>query len=174
MTSGYKFSLQKLLEIREEKEEESKRLFTESQRQKQITENELSNMRDSYDKYKGIKPGEDVIYQKIKRNYLLALESGIKNKEKELVVKSREVEVRRVDLKQRQVDRKIVETLKEKQYRAFIKEQDRIEQINNDIINILEIIQENSETAKESACASQDLTAQAETLNKMIQRFKIE
>ena len=132
MASGYKFSLQKLLEIREEKEEESKRLFTESQRQKQITENELSNMRDSYDKYKGIKPGEDVIYQKIKRNYLLALESGIKNKEKELVVKSREVEVRRIDLKQRQVDRKIVETLKEKQYRAFIKEQDRIEQINND------------------------------------------
>ena len=120
MASGYKFSLQKLLEIREEKEEESKRLFTESQRQKQITENELSNMRDSYDKYKGIRPGEDVIYQKIKRNYLLALESGIKNKEKELVVKSREV------------DRKIVETLKEKQYRAFIKEQDRIEQINND------------------------------------------
>ncbi|MEO2507042.1 flagellar export protein FliJ [Clostridium paraputrificum] len=132
MASGYKFSLQKLLEIREEKEEESKRLFTESQRQKQITENELNNMRDSYDKYKGIRPGEDVIYQKIKRNYLLALESGIKSKEKELVVKSREVEVRRIDLKQRQVDRKIVETLKEKQYRDFIKEQDRIEQINND------------------------------------------
>ena len=132
MASGYKFSLQKLLEIREEKEEESKRLFTESQRQKQITENELNNMRDSYDKYKGIRPGEDVIYQKIKRNYLLALESGIKSKEKELVVKSREVEVRRIDLKQRQVDRKIVETLKEQQYRAFIKEQDRIEQINND------------------------------------------
>ena len=132
MASGYKFSLQKLLEIRGEKEEESKRLFTESQRQKQITENELNNMRDSYDKYKGIRPGEDVIYQKIKRNYLLALESGIKSKEKELVVKSREVEVRRIDLKQRQADRKIVETLKEKQYRAFIKEQDRIEQINND------------------------------------------
>ena len=132
MASGYKFSLQKLLEIRGEKEEESKRLFTESQRQKQITENELNNMRDSYDKYKGIRPGEDVIYQKIKSNYLLALESGIKSKEKELVVKSREVEVRRIDLKQRQVDRKIVETLKEKQYRAFIKEQDRIEQINND------------------------------------------
>ena len=132
MASGYKFSFQKLLEIRGEKEEESKRLFTESQRQKQITENELNNMRDSYDKYKGIRPGEDVIYQKIKRNYLLALESGIKSKEKELVVKSREVEVRRIDLKQRQVDRKIVETLKEKQYRAFIKEQDRIEQINND------------------------------------------
>lgn len=132
MTSGYKFSLQKLLEIREEKEEESKRLFTESQRQKQIIENELSNMRESYDKYKGIRPDEDVIYQKIKRNYLLALEFGIKSKEKELVIKSREVEVRRSDLKQRQVDRKIVETLKEKQYRAFIKEQDRIEQINND------------------------------------------
>ena len=49
-----------------------------------------------------------------------------------------------------------------------------IKQINNDIISILEIIQENSKTAKESACASQDLTTQAETLNKMIQRFKIQ
>ena len=144
MASGYKFSLQKLLEIRGEKEEESKRLFTESQRQKQITENELNNMRDSYDKYKGIRPGEDVIYQKIKRNYLLALESGIKSKEKELVVKSREVEVRRIDLKQRQVDRKIVETLKEKQYRAFIKEQDRIEQINNDEFALYAYIRDKS------------------------------
>ena len=42
------------------------------------------------------------------------------------------MEARRSDLKQRQIDRKIVETLKDKQYTAFLKEQDRIEQINND------------------------------------------
>lgn len=132
MANGYKFSLQKLLEIREDKEEESKRNFTESQRQKQRTENELNNLRESYDHYKGIRPGEDVIYQKVKRNYLFAIESGIKNKEKELVIKAREVEFRRNDLKQKQMDRKTVETLKEKQYTSYIKEQNRIEQINND------------------------------------------
>lgn len=132
MASGYKFRLEKLLEMREEKEEESKRLFTESQRKKQETEAELNNLKDNYEKYKGIRPGEDIIYQKVKRNYLIALEGAIKKKEKELVIRLRELEMRRSDLKQRQVDRKSVETLKENQYREFIKEQDRIEQINND------------------------------------------
>ena len=62
MGKGYKFSLQKVLEIREEKEEESKRLFSESQSNKIKTENELNSLKDQYENYKGIKPGEDVIY----------------------------------------------------------------------------------------------------------------
>ena len=40
MAQRYRFSLQKLLEIREEKEEESKRLFTETKNRKIATENE--------------------------------------------------------------------------------------------------------------------------------------
>lgn len=132
MANGYKFSLQKLLEMREEKEEESKRKFSESKKAKIQTENELNSMREDFDKYKGIKPGEDVVYQKIKRRYLVALEVGIKNKEKELVAKERDLEVRRLDLKEKQVDRKTVAKLKEKDYAKFIKEQNRIEQISND------------------------------------------
>ncbi|MGG7176578.1 flagellar export protein FliJ [Clostridium paraputrificum] len=132
MPKGYKFGLQKLLEIREDKEEESKRNFTESQRQKQRTENELNNLKDNYNKYKGIKPGEDIIYQKVKRNYLFALENGISTKEKELVLRERDLEFKRRDLKQKQIDRKTVAKLKENQYNSYIKEQDRIEQINND------------------------------------------
>ena len=111
MANGYKFSLQKLLEMREEKEEESKRKFSESKKAKIQTENELNSMREDFDKYKGIKPGEDVVYQKIKRRYLVALEVGIKNKEKELVAKERDLEVRRLDLKEKQVDRKTVAKL---------------------------------------------------------------
>lgn len=38
MAEKFKFSLDKLLEIRQDKEEESKRIFTETQRQKQNTE----------------------------------------------------------------------------------------------------------------------------------------
>ncbi|NLK94066.1 MAG: flagellar export protein FliJ [Clostridiales bacterium] len=132
MAVAYKFSLEKLLEIREDREEESKRKFSKSKEEKMKTEEELNNLKDSYNKYKGIKPGEDVIYQKIKRNYLFALQGGIKNKEKELVIKSRELEVRRLDLKEKQKDRKTVSRLKEKKCEEFIKEQNRIEQINND------------------------------------------
>ena len=96
------------------------------------TEEELHDLNTSYNKYKGLKPGEDVIYQKVKRNYLIALESGIKNKEKELVIKEKELEIRRQDLEHKQVDRKTVSRLKEKQYDSYVNEQNRIEQLNND------------------------------------------
>ncbi|MDY3828850.1 MAG: flagellar export protein FliJ [Clostridium sp.] len=132
MAQRYRFSLQKLLEIREEKEEESKRLFNETKNRKIATENELKELRELYENYKGIKPGETVIYQKIKRQYLKALEFGIKEKEKELELREKELEQRRLDLKEKQIERKTVSKLKEKQYESYQKEQNRIEQLNND------------------------------------------
>ncbi len=132
MAQRYRFSLQKLLEIREEKEEESKRLFTETKNRKIATENELKELRELYENYKGIKPGETVIYQKIKRQYLKALEFGIKEKEKELELREKELEQRRLELKEKQIERKTVSKLKEKQYESYQKEQNRIEQLNND------------------------------------------
>lgn len=128
----FKFSLDKLLEIREQQEEESKRIFTESKRLKMKVESELNKMVEDYDNYKGIKPNEDVVYQKIKRRYLFALENGIKEKKKELKRRERDLEKKREDLKKKQVDRKTVSKLKEKQYLSFVKEQNRIEQLNND------------------------------------------
>ena len=132
MSQGYKFSLEKLLEIREDREEESKRKFTESKKSKLKTEGELNELKDNLSKYRGIKPNEDVIYQKIKRRYLFALEAGIKNKEKELAAKERELEIRRRDLQEKQIERKTVSKLKEKDYSSFLKEQNRLEQISND------------------------------------------
>lgn len=41
MAEKFKFSLDKLLDIRREKEEESKRLFTESQREKERLKKKL-------------------------------------------------------------------------------------------------------------------------------------
>ena len=134
MSQKYKFRLQKLLELREEKEEESKRLFSESQNNKIKTEKDLQELKDKYESYRGIKPGEDVIYQKVKRNYLYAIDAGIKNKEKELVIRERELEKRRNDLKEKQIDRKTVATLKDKQYNSYVKEQDRLEVIEIDEI----------------------------------------
>jgi flagellar FliJ protein len=114
------------------KEEESKRLFTESQREKKKIEERLEELNCNYNKYKGISPDEDIIYQKLKRYYIQGIQSGIRTAEKDLVVKNQEIEKRRVDLTVKQMERKTVQTLKDKKYNAYIKEQDRIEQINID------------------------------------------
>ncbi|WP_160670708.1 flagellar export protein FliJ [Clostridium sp. C8-1-8] len=132
MPNGFKFSLQKVLDIRVEKEEESKILFQKTQKEKTMIEQKINEMHESFEQYKSIKSGESGAYQKIKRNYLNALSAGIKSKEKELENKDRELTYRREDLKQKQIDKKTVEILKEKRYEAFIKEQDRQEQIAND------------------------------------------
>ncbi|OOM16239.1 flagellar export protein FliJ [Clostridium saccharobutylicum] len=132
MAERFKFGLDKLLEMRREKEEESKRLFNESQRAKKQIEEKLENLKGNYHKYKGISPNEDVVYQKLKRYYLQGLQSGIKSTENELVLRNDEIDKRRKELTEKQIERKTVETLKDKKYIAYIKEQDRIEQINSD------------------------------------------
>ncbi len=134
MAEKFKFSLDKLLEIRQDKEEESKRIFTETQRQKQKTEKKLNQLKFNYDKYNGIVPGEDVVYQKLKRYYLQGLETGIKETEKDLVLKDKKVNEARNDLVSKQVDRKTVEILKEKKLLEHIKEEERVEQVNLDEI----------------------------------------
>ena len=132
MAERFKFGLEKLLEIRVAKEEESKRLFTESQREKKVIEEKLEELNENYHKYKGISPHEDVIYQKLKRYYIQGIENGIMSTEKDLENKNLEVDKRRRDLTEKQMQRKTVQTLKDKKYSAYVKEQDRIEQINLD------------------------------------------
>lgn len=129
MSENFKFGLEKLLEIRIEKEEESKGNFTKTQREKQKTEEKLNELKGNYDKYNGIKKGETLIYQKIKKNYLFALDKGINETEKELITKAKELEIRRSDLIKKQIDRKTVDILKERQLMEFNKEEDRKEQL---------------------------------------------
>jgi len=132
LAERFKFGLDKLLEIRKEKEEESKRLFTESQREKKKIEEKLEELNENYHKYKGIAPDEDIVYQKLKRYYIQGVQSGIKSNEKDLVIKNQEVDKKRRDLTVKQMERKTVQTLKDKKYDSYVKEQDRVEQINLD------------------------------------------
>jgi len=134
LSQKFKFRLDKLLEIRIDKEEECKRVFNDIQRQKKQIEDKLDDLCDNYEKYKGIKPNEDVVYQKLKRYYLQGLQNGITETEKQLVKKEEEVEVKRCELKQKQIERKTVETLKDKKYASYIKEENRVEQITIDEI----------------------------------------
>lgn len=132
MAERFKFGLEKLLEIRIAKEEESKRLFTESQREKKKVEGKLEELKQNYHKYKGITPHEDVVYQKLKRYYIQGIQNGIESTKKDLEIKNHEVNKRRDELTIKQMERKTVQTLKDKKYTAYVKEQDRIEQINLD------------------------------------------
>jgi flagellar FliJ protein len=128
----FKFSLQKLLDIRTDKEEKSKQSFVEAQRQKQLVQNKLNELKANYDKHKVFNKNESIVEQKIKNNYLYALNIGINQANKDLEKKNKIVEEKREELKQNQIERKTVEIIKEKKQVAFITEQNRIEQVNND------------------------------------------
>jgi flagellar protein FliJ len=132
MVEGYKFKLQKLLDIREDKEEESKRHFKEAQIQKEKIEDRLTSLKGSYNKYRTSNSDGSLIQQKMKHIYLNALNSSIIEAKNELQKKIVVLDEKREALKQRQIERKTVEILKEKQLQAFIKEQALIEQKAND------------------------------------------
>lgn len=130
--SKYNFRLQKLLDIRLDKEEESKRNFTEAQNQKLKVETKLEELNANYEKYRNIQGNESVIKRRITHIYLNAINYSINEASEELVQKEKILEDKRYDLKQKQIDRKTVEILKEKGEKAFLKEQNLIEQRNND------------------------------------------
>ncbi|MDD6770678.1 MAG: flagellar export protein FliJ [Inconstantimicrobium porci] len=129
MANRFKFDLQKVLEIREDKEKESVRLFKDSQEAVINAESELRNLNEKYDEYKIIRKNESAAFQKIKRNYINSLAGVIKQKEKELLVKKNDLERRRRDLLEKQKEKKTVEIIKNKRYDQFIKEENRKEQV---------------------------------------------
>ena len=122
MRNKFKFSLEKLLEMRKTREEEGKKLFNSSQNELQNSINKLNELNSNYEKYNGIIPGESLVYQKIKKNYLIALNKGIQQTEIEIEKKQKEVDYRREQLRVRQIERKTVDILREKKYNEFISE----------------------------------------------------
>jgi flagellar protein FliJ len=128
----YKFPLQKLLNIRISKEDESVRNFHESLRQRSLTEEKLNNLKDDYKKHRGHKNEDTIVERKIKNNYINALNKNIDQTKHELIKRTEYVELTREDLKQKQIDRKTVEILKEKRQEIFNKEEEEKERKAND------------------------------------------
>lgn len=134
MGNGFEFKLEKILDMRKKKEEESARIFKKAESEKEVIKNKLNDLEDSYKKYNNVSNNETVAYQKIKRIYVQNVTKAIEKTKKDLESKVIEVSNKREDVIFRQVERKTVEKLKEKQYESFIKEQNRIEKIENDEI----------------------------------------
>ncbi|RXI37470.1 flagellar export protein FliJ [Clostridium tetani] len=129
---GYKFNLQKLLDIRKDREEQCKIQFQNAQKLKMDIENKLISLKDSYRRYSSEISEESVVNRKIRHQYLINVSHNIELTIEELKKREAEVEKVRISLKQKQIERKTVETLREKDKNAFIKEQNLLEQKAND------------------------------------------
>lgn len=117
--------------MRADKEEESKRLFKEAQLEREGAEQKLNSLKNDYNKYR-TSESKNLVEQKLKHMYLNALNLSIVEADAALKQKNEKLEERREQLKQKQIERKTVETLKDKQFKAFAKEQELIEQKTND------------------------------------------
>lgn len=130
--SKYKFRLQKILDMRKNKEEESIINFKEAQNQKNIAKDKLDNLKDQYTKYSAIKSCESIIHKKIKYQYLTSLNYCINEATIELNKKNEILNVAREDLSKKRIDRKTVELLKDKREQEYLELEKSKEQKNND------------------------------------------
>ena len=128
----FDFKLQKLLDLRNNKEEESKLNFSKAQDDKINAEKNLNKLNLNYSKYGETRKYGNVAQQKITQFYLNSLSICISEANAELKKKKMILEEKRLDLKQKQIDRKTVDILKDKQKSKYVKEANDIEQRNND------------------------------------------
>lgn len=142
--SNFKFKLQKLLDIRINEEEESKLLYSQAQNKKNIVENKLTELENSYKKYSDMSIAKDTITQKITMNYLSHLNVSIKETLKELEEKEVEVENAKKDFIDKRIKRRSLEVLKENQILEMQKEEERLEQISNDEFALYSYIRKTS------------------------------
>lgn len=132
MADGYEFKLQRLLDIREKKEEEQKIIFMNEMNKKNKVEKDLENLQENLERYSQISNEMSTTDRKIQYQYMNLLNSTIDITKDKLKLHEKKVEKTRKDLVEAQVSKKIVSILKEKDKIKFTNEQNRIEQIQND------------------------------------------
>lgn len=144
----FKFKLEKLLDINIKEEDESKLKYTEAQNEKRIVERNLKSLEENYKKYSDITRTDDVISQKITINYLSTLTQSIKLTDERLKEEEKKVIEAQNDLIEKQIKRKSLEILKEKELDRVRKEEERIEQITNDEFALYAYIRNNANVSQ--------------------------
>lgn len=144
----FKFKLEKLLDINIKEEDESKLKYTQAQNEKRIVEKNLERLEENYKKYSDITRANDVISQKVTINYLSTLTQSIKLTDEKLKEEEKNVIEAQNDLIQKQIKRKSLEILKEKEMERVKKEEERIEQITNDEFALYAYIRKNANVSQ--------------------------
>lgn len=128
----FKFRLDKVLDIRKDREEESKISFKKAQDDRKKVESKLYCLKEDYDKFNQWDKEEGIYLKRVRNTYLTALSENIEDTESELQYRKNKVEEKRKDLVLKQRERKTVEILKEKKYEEYLKEENRLETLAND------------------------------------------
>lgn len=123
----FRYSLNKLLNIRLRLEKEASQKFTDISGKIKIIDNNINILNELYNK-NAFATCTTKIEDIIKKNYTNYLESSIMLNQKEKQELSKEYEYRFEDYKTKKRNRKVLEKLKDKEFKKFLKEQDKEEQ----------------------------------------------
>lgn len=141
----FKFRLQKVLDIKIDNEEESKIRYSKAQNEKRAVEEELKNLKSNYKKYSESINIEDIVSRKITSNYLNSLSNIINDKSNELIKKEALVKEARLDLINKQIERKALEKLKDNKYALHKKKEEQKEQATNDEFGMYSYLRRSTE-----------------------------
>lgn len=142
---NFKFKLQKVLDIKTNNEEECKIKYSKAQSEKREVEEELKNLKLNYKRYSDEMNIEDIVARKITSNYLNSLSNVINIKSNELLKKEALVNEARLDLLNKQIERKSLEKLKDNKYVLYKKKEEQKEQSINDEFGMYSFLRKKSE-----------------------------
>lgn len=141
----FEFRLQKVLDIKVKSEEESKIRYSRAQNEKRIVETELKSLEQNYNKYANEINIEDIVKRKITSNYLNSLSNTINVKSNELIKREDLLVEARLDLLNKQVERKSLEKLKENKFKLYKKTEEQKEQATNDEFGMYSFLRKKAE-----------------------------
>lgn len=144
----YKFSLQRLLDIRDEQEKYSKIKFKEAKTEKEMVEQKLEILKQKYFKFASNINIGTTADKKLTWFYLDGISEGIQKSNQELIYKDKVLEERRADLKDKKIKNKTVEILKQKDYSRYLTFERLQEQKENDEFAISGFIRRMQEVNK--------------------------
>lgn len=142
---NFKFRLQKFLDIKVKNEEKSKIKYSKIQNEKRIVEEELKALKQNYKKYADEINIEDIVARKITSNYLNTLSNTINVKNNELIKKENLLVEVRLDLLNKQIEKKSLEKLKENKFKLHKKNEEQKEQATNDEFGMYSFLRKKAE-----------------------------
>lgn len=129
---NFKFRFQNVLDIKLKNEDQCKIKYSKAQSEKRVVEEELKTLKSNYEKYAAEIDVEDTVERKITSNYLTFISTMIDKTNLELNEKKLLENEARLDLLNKQIERKSLEKLKENKYSSYKKMADQKEQAVND------------------------------------------
>ena len=123
----FKYSLNKLLNMRLRLEKEASQKFTDISSKIKVIDDNIQTLNELYKK-NAFATCSTKIEDIIKTNYNYYLENSIMLNKKEREKMSKEYEFRFEDYKNKKKDRMVLEKLRDKEYQEFLREQDKEEQ----------------------------------------------